>query len=428
LPRGVYGQLREVAGETRRHARAPVRRWRPLVAMLGPGVVAGVSDADPTTVGTLAVVGSITQYSLLWLTLLLLPMLAAVQMIASRVGIVTGRDLQRAVVVRFGRRAQVLALISVVAVNIFTIAADLAAGGAALQLLTGVDWRWMVPSVAVVVLGLLLAGGFDEVQRVLQYIILVLLCFPVAAILARPQWGLVLHDSVVPTMSLRRESVTAALALLGTSLTSYVYVWQSIERVEERPTLAQLRSKAVQSAIGIVVAIGVFWFIHLSAAATVGRRGIRVETAEQAAQALRPVAGSLATYLFAIGLLASTLISVPILAVVTAYVVGAEFDWRRGLSQPVGGARRFYLVLSASLALGVASILVGIDPIRLLFWSSIAGGIGTPISLAFLVVIARDRELMGNERIGAWLTSIGWGIVAVVTAVSAFFIVQHLGG
>lgn len=396
--------------------------------MVGPGVVAGVSDADPTTVGTLTVIGSTTRYELLWLTLLLLPMLAAVQMIASRVGIVTGRDLQRAVVVRFGRRAQVVALVSVVAVNLLTIAADLAAGGAALHLLTGVEWRWLTPPLAVAVLGLLLLGGFDEVQRVLQYVVLVLLCFAAAAIAARPQWGQVLHGSVVPEVSLRRESVTASLAILGTSLTSYVYVWQSIERVEERPTLAQLRSKAVQSAFGIVVAVGVFWCIQVATAATVGRRGIRVETAQQAAQALRPVAGPLATYLFAIGLLASTLLAVPILAAVTAYAVGAEFDWRCGLSQPIGRARRFYLVLGASLALGVVGILVGIAPIRMLFWASIAGGIGAPVSLAFLVVIARDRELMGNERIGPWLAGIGWAIVAVVAAVSVFFVVQRFAG
>lgn len=415
-----------VSGQTRpRAVTRGRRRWLVyLSAAVGPGIVAGVSDVDPTTVGTLSVIGSTTRYSLAWLIVLLIPLLAGVQVIASRVGIVTGCDLQRVVVARFGRVGQLVLLGSVVAVNVFTLAADLAAGGAALELLTGVGWRVWTPPLAVAVFALLLAGGFDEVQKVLQCVVLVLLSFGAAAILARPDSGAVLHGTFVPKVSFDHGYVTAALALLGTTLTSYVYVWQSIERAEERPPTTQLRAKTVQSAVGIVVAAVIFWFILIATAATLGKQGNQVDNSQEAAQALQPVAGPVAVQLFAIGILASTLLAVPILAAATAYVVGAEFDWRRGLSAPVREAPRFYLVLAATLTLSVVSILAGIDPIRLLFLASLAGGLGTPISLGFLIIVARDRALMGDHRIPGWLAVAGWIFVAVVAAISVLFLLQ----
>jgi Mn2+/Fe2+ NRAMP family transporter len=379
---------------------------------------------DPTTVGTLSVIGSTTRYSLAWLAVLLIPLLTGVQVIASRVGVVTGCDLQQVVVSRFGRLAQLVLLVSVVPVNVFTLAADLAAGGAALELLTGIGWRvWTLP-LAVAVLALLLAGGFDEVQKVLQYVILVLLSFGAAAILAHPDWGAVLHGTFVPKVSFEHGYVTAALALLGTTLTSYVYIWQSIQAAEGRPPLTQLRTKTIQSTVGVLVAVVIFWFILIATAATLGEKGIRVDNSQEAARALQPVAGPVAVVLFAVGMLASTLLAVPILAAATAYVVGAGFDWRRGLSEPVRGAPRFYLVLAVTLTVSVVSIIAGIEPIRLLFLASLAGGLGTPVSLGFLIIVARDRALMGDHRIPGWLAIAGWIFVAVITAISVLFLVQ----
>ncbi|WP_091102966.1 NRAMP family divalent metal transporter [Nonomuraea pusilla] len=399
-----------------------------LLATAGPAIIAGASDADPTTVGTLAVVGSTTTYSLSWLVLLLIPILGLVQAIASRVGMASGRDLQHDVVCRYGRIAQVVLLAAVVPVNLFTIAADVAAGGSALELLTGVDWRLMTPVLAVAVLALLLAGGFDEVQSVLKYVVLVLLAFGAAAVLAEPDWGEVLHHTLVPELSLQPRHLTATLALLGTTLTGYVYMWQSIERAEEQPDMSQTRVKSFQSVLGIVVAVAVFWFILVATAATLGVKGHEVQSSREAAQALEPVAGPAATYLFAVGMLASTLIALPILAAVTAYVMGAEFNWRRGLSQPVRRARGFYAVIAASLLLGVICVVTGLRPITLLFLASLAGGLSTPVSLGFLMVVARDARLMGRWRITRRMAVFGWLIVATVTAVSVFFLVQTFTG
>ncbi|MFJ8580077.1 NRAMP family divalent metal transporter [Micromonospora sp. NPDC093277] len=393
-----------------------------LTAGLGNGLVAAVSDVDPTTVGTMSVIGSTTGYSLAWLTVLLIPLVAGVLTIASRISVVTGHDLQGLVVLRYGRPARLLLLVSIVAVNLFTLAADVAAGGAALELLTGVGWRiWTLP-LAAAVLVLLLAGAFHKVQRLLQYVMLVLIAFGVAAVLARPDWHAVARGTFVPALPLDKLHITSALALLGTTLTSYVYVWQSISHAEERPPVSRLRFQAIQSAAAVVVAVAIFWFIQVATAATLGREGTKVETSEQAARALEPVAGPGAAYLFAIGMLASTLLALPILAASTGYIVGAEFGWRRGLSQPARHAPRFYLVLALTLALSVAAVLSGLDPIRLLFLASLAGGIGTPISLAFLIKLARDPRVMGAHRIPGWLAGVGWGLTAAIAAISVVFL------
>jgi Mn2+/Fe2+ NRAMP family transporter len=293
-----------------------------------------------------------------------------------------------------------------------------------LQLLTGDDWRVFSPLLAVAVLAVLATRGFDAIQRVLEYFVLVLVTFGAATFLARPDWAAVLHGSAVPRASLDPGYVTAAVALLGTTVTSYVYLWQSVEAAEERPRFTRLRSVAVPSAVGIVAAMVIVWFILVATAATLGQHNNRVNTAQEAAQALRPVAGPVAAYLFAIGLLSSALLAVPILAAVTGYMVGALFDWPSGLSKRPREAPRFYLVVAASLGLAVVAVLPGVDPIRLLFGASLAGGVATPVSIGFLVLVARDRRVMGDQRIPRWLAVATWAFAAFIAAISAIFLAQ----
>lgn len=403
------------------------RRPRQFLRMLGPGLVAGASDVDPTTVATIAVIGATTVFALSWLTVLVFPVLAVILVISSRVGVVTGQDLQTLVRSRFGRSAQLLFLGSILVVTILTLAADLEAGAAAAGLLLHMSWRPLVAPVGIVVLAILLLGTFDELQKVLKYVVLVLLAYVASALVAHVDWTSIARHTFVPTISFGRDYIAGALALLGTTLTSYVYVWHTIELAEERPSLDWLRPKEADALVGIFFAVVVFWFILVTTGATLGAHHQQIQTAQDAAAALKPIAGSAASTIFGIGLLGSALLALPVLMGTVAYVVGAEFDWRRGLSEHVRNAPAFYAVIAASTVLGAAIAYSGISPIRLLFIASIVGGIGTPVTLVFLLLVASDGGVMNGLPISRRLALGGWAVTTLVSVVSLIYLANGGG-
>jgi Mn2+/Fe2+ NRAMP family transporter len=403
-----------------------IRRPRALVRSISPGLVAGASDNDPTTVGTLAVVGATTAYALSWVVVLLLPMLVVIQVISAQVGVMTGVGLQE-VVARRWRRALVLVFIgSVVVVSVLTIAADLEAGAAALGLIFHIGWSWLVAPLGLVLLALLVVGSYDEVVAGLRWVLLAFVAYVVAAFLAHPHWGAVLRASVVPSFNLGHDDVDGALALLGTTLTSYVFVWQTIEESQEGRHSQQLGSARLGAAIGIGLTVAVFWFILVGTGATLGQHHVHVQTADQAARALQPLAGSAARYVFGVGLLASAVVALPVLMATTAHVVGDSFDWRTGLSQRITKAPRFYAVIGGSIALGAVISLVGISPIQILFVASIAGGVGTPVSLVFLLRVAGDTQVMAGRPVSRGLLVCGWTVATLLTGLSLAYLAAHL--
>jgi Mn2+/Fe2+ NRAMP family transporter len=362
------------------------------------------------------------------LALLVAPLLGVVQTIAAHVGSVARNDLQTLTLKRFGRRVAATLLVSVVVVNVVTIAADLQAGAAGIGLLAGVDSRWLVVPLGLALVGLLLVGKYRQVVGVLRYLLLGFLAFGVAAFLAHPDWSRVLRSSLVPTLSLHRDVVAGGLALLGTTLTSYVYVWETIGRgLEEAPDaatedrgLAQARIGAV---VGAVFTAVILWFMLVASAATLGQHHQTVTSVQGAAQALRPLAGSLAADLFAIGLIISAVVALPVLMATTAYVVGAQFDWRRGLSEQVHHAPGFYGVLAASIGLAFAVTLAKLSVIGMLVAASVIGGFGTPIGLVILVLLARDRTVMGTDLISGQLAIAGWTVAVVVGGFGLLFVI-----
>jgi len=404
---------------------------RPLRIMryLGAGLIAGASDNDPTTVGTLAIIGASTGYRLTWLVLLLLPMLVTVQIVSTRLGAVTRQHFLEVIAACYGRRWAWVAALLVVSVCVITIGADLEGGAAALSLLTGRPWPWFVVPLALFVGGLLLFGSYTAVERALRYVLLIFIAYPVAAFLAQPPWGAVLAASFQPAVEFSGDYLSAALALLGTTLTSYVYIWQTVEIKEERPPLAALPLLELDAAVGIVVTVAMFWFIVVATGATLGASGQRVQTAQDAAAALAPLAGPLAGAVFAIGLLGSALIALPVLAATTGYCVAALYGWPAGLSaRSKAQTWRFYAVVLGSLVLGAALTLLGIDPMQLLFVASIVGGLGTPVLLALLLLLARSERVMGAYAVRGWLAAAGWGTVAIVSLASVAYLVQQFLG
>jgi Mn2+/Fe2+ NRAMP family transporter len=411
--------------------RRPTRQQRRIPGFLrsiGPELVSGASDNDPTNVGTAAAVGAATGYQLAWVALLVAPLLAVVQTIAAHVGSVARSDLQTLTLKRYGWRVAAVLLVSVVIVNVVTIAADLQAGAVGIGLLVGVDSRWLVLPLGLALIALLLVGRYGEVVDVLRYLLLGFLTFAAAAFLAHPDWSRVIRSSLIPTLSLSRDEVAGGLALLGTTLTSYVYVWETIGRgVEEPPDapsegsgLARARIGAV---IGAVFTAVILWFMLVASAATLGQHHQPVTSAQDAAQALRPLAGSLAANFFAIGLVVSAVVALPVLMATTAYVVGAQFDWRRGLSERITHAWSFYGVLTASIGLAFAVTLANISVIGMLVAASVIGGIGTPIGLVILVLLGRDHTVMGTQPISGRLAIAGWTVAAVVGGFGLLYVI-----
>ncbi|HZU12681.1 MAG TPA: NRAMP family divalent metal transporter [Chloroflexota bacterium] len=405
----------------------PGPKWRDYLAALGPGLISGASDNDPTTVATMAVLGASTRFGLSWLTILVYPMLASIQMISAKVGLVARHGLQRTVTKRYGRHWGALLLVSVIAVNLVTIGADLEGGAAALGLLFHLNFKWFVLPYAVGLLAVLIFGSYAAIQRVLQYVLFVFVAYIISAFAARPDWGAVLADTIHPSISFNSTYIQGALALLGTTMTSYAYVWETIEEAEARPPIGELGLARADAGFGMLFAVSIFWFELIATGATLGLHHTRVQTAQQAAQALVPVAGAVAGDLFAIGLLASSILAVPVLAATTAYMVCSEFGWYSGLSAGLRSAWRFYVALAAALAVAVGVSYLGISAIQLLFVSGIVGGIGTPISLAFLLIVARDHRVMSDHPIGKALTAVGWFTALLIAAISVYFLWEQFG-
>lgn len=417
-------ELQTPTGES---AVTPPTDYQTMLAFLrslGSGVIAGAADIDPTTVATLAVVGATTTYGLAWLIILIIPMLTLVQVISAGVGVVCRTGLEDAIRARFGRPWALLTLLLILAVNILTFAADLEGGSAALHLLTGLPYQWFLLPFALGVGALLIWGNYAVMERILRYVLLVFLGYIAAAFLAHPNWGDVLIHTLIPHFQATRPYITGALALLGTTLTSYAYVWESIEQETERPGIRRLGLVQMDAGAGAIVAGLIFWFILIATGATLGAHHETVQSAEDAARALAPLAGQYAEILFGLGLLASAMLALPILAATNAFVLAEAFGWRRSLDVGFSRARGFYVSLVICLALAVGITLVGVGPIQLLFLSSLAGGLGTPVTLVFLMLLARDQSVMGEHRINRLLAIAGWTVAGIVITACCLFLWQ----
>jgi Mn2+/Fe2+ NRAMP family transporter len=410
----------------RRHPRARPSIRQVRLRGLGPGLVAGASNNDPTTVATMVVAGATSSYALSWLTLLLYPLMGAVLAIAAQVGLATRSGLLETVRRLHGRRWGVLLLVSVLTVNLITLGADLEAGTAAIGLLVGIEPRWFVLPYTALLAGILLLGRRRSVQRLLRYSILIFGAYAVSAVLARPDWWVVIRSTMTPALSVRSGYVEAGLAVLGTTLTGYSYVWEVQQEAAEARPSSRMQQARLEAALGTLVAVATFWFILVASGATLGVHHQVPATARDAAAALQPLAGPLASDLFALGLLSSSLIAVPVLVDSSAYLLGEECRWRQGPGLGPRQAPAFYAATVLALLAGAAVALLGLPPIQLLYWASIAGGLGAPVGMVLLLLVAGDPRAMGGHRVGRSLLAVGWATAALITAASVVFLSQQV--
>ena len=404
--------------------RAGALRW---IRTAGPTLISASSDIDPTSIGALAVIGSTVVYGLNWLVLAIVPLLAAELMLATRIGLVSEQGLQKLVRRRFAPVWSWAALATFVVVNIITLGADIGAGAAAVGLFFHGRAAFFVIPFALGTGLLLQFGTYRMLKRVLLWLLLAFLAYVASAFAAHPDWAAALHDTVVPQFHWNSEYIGGAIAIIGGTMTGYVYLWQTIEEASERRSLRAMRREEMAAPIGVAWTTMIGIFILIATGSTLGQHGVRATTAAQAAQALRPIAGSASTYLFAVGLFGSAALALPVLAGTTASAVAETLGWREGVDQPVERrAVPFYAVLWVSIALGAAIPLFGFPAISLLFYGSIVGAVGLPLQLALLALIARDREVMGEHRAGVVVTAFGWCAVAVATGAFGLLVFRLL--
>ena len=422
--------------ETDRHSHNPLVRY---FRILGPGLVTGASDDDPSGITTYSVAGASLGYGTLWTALATLPLTMAVQLICARIGLVTGRGLAGAVRRHYPRPFLYVACLLLLVANVFNIAADLAGMADAASMLTGV-WRLVwVPLFGATVMVFTIYTSYPTFAKYLKWMTVVLFSYVFAAFLARPDWGAVLTATVVPDLRWNRAYVTTLVAIFGTTISPYLFFWQASQEVEEerahgRTTIAarrgatahELRDARVDVATGICLSNLVFYFIILTTAATLHHAGVRgIESTREAAEALRPLAGDGAYFLFTIGLVGTGLLAIPVLAGSASFAVSEVFGWRAGLDLRPRQGRRFYLVLAGAIVAGMLLDTFGMNAVRMLFLSAVLNGLLAPPLLVLVMLVGSNPRIMGEHVNSRWLNVLGWtatllmGAAAVALGITA---------
>lgn len=403
---------------------------------LGPGLITGAADDDPSGISTYSQAGAAFGFGLLWTALLSFPLMVAVQLMCARLGLVTRRGLASVLRKYYPPWLLWFACSLLVVGNTINIAADLSGMGAGAELLTHIKHTWFVPVFAIVILLFLMYGSYNSLLRIFKWLTLVLFAYVIAAFLAKPSWSAVAKGTLVPQISFTKEYLFTFVAIFGTTISPYLFFWQAAQEVEadealnhelgDRPRRAlerELRSARTDVLTGMIISNIVMYFIILTAGATLHAHGdTQVQTAAEAARALEPLAGKLAALLFTLGIVGTGLLGVPVLAGSAAYAVAEAAAWRRGMDAQPHQARNFYMVIAASMLIGVALSFSPIDPIRLLLWSAVVNGILAPPLIIIVLVICNNSKVMGSFRNGRALNVFG-GIAALIMSGSALALI-----
>src|SRR3954452_5951481 len=386
-------------------AKHPIRRF---LAALGPGVITGAADDDPSGIATYSIAGAQFGTAFLWTSLLTWPLMAVVQMTCARIGMVTGKGLARVLRDRFPRWLLILVALGLLAANSFNVAADLAGMADAAGMLTGISSHYYVSLFAILIVTATIALPYRRIATVLKWLALALCAYVITALLLHPHWGKVLHDTLTPSLPRTKDGWSTLVALLGTTISPYLFFWQTAEEVEEekamgRKTLGQRRrathdeilNRKLDVGFGAFSSILVMFFVMLTTALTLHVHGLtHIRTSAEAASALRPFAGDFAAALYTIGIFGVGFLAIPTLAGSSAYAVADTFHWRQGLDRKLWQARGFYSIIILSTVAGVVLDLFKVNAIRLLFWSVVINGLLAPFLLVGILIVAMDSATM----------------------------------
>ena len=419
----------------KRHPAAPPavpRSSRGFFSGLGPGLITGAADDDPSGISTYSVTGASFGYAPLWTALFSFPLMTAVQLMCARLGMVTGEGLAGVIRQRYSKWVLWGACALLVIANTVNIGADLGGMGKVTEMVTGINGLYWTPLYAIVIASFLIWSSYDTVARIFKWITLVLFAYVVAAFLAKPDWAMVMRSTFIPHFEMSSTYWATLVGIFGTTISPYLFFWQASEEVEEErkeglvtpkqrkgTTDAALKQSRNDVMTGMFFSNLIMYFIILTTAATLHAHGkTTIATAQDAAEALRPLAGAGAYWLFSLGLIGAGMLGVPVLAGSSAYAVAEAAKWRGSLADRPRRSRNFYVVIVAGLALGLALDYAGFNAVSMLFWSAVLNGVLAPPLIVIVLLLTNNRKIMGARSNPQWLSVLGWITVVVMTAAS----------
>lgn len=392
---------------------------------LGPGVITGASDDDPSGIGTYSSVGAKFGLGLLWMAVWLLPMMMAIQEACARIGIVTNHGLAGVLKKHYKKRIVMGITLALIVANVINIGADLGAMAKSLQMLVGINFYVATIFFAVVIIMLEIFVGYHTYVKILKWLAVSVLAYIATAFMIDINWSTIFESAVIPKISFTPEYIFAAVAIFGTSITPYLFFWQTSEEVEENKLakrifrslrhkdnrvmtnrIAQMRTDVET---GMILANVVFFFIIVTTSQVLFKNGIfNIDSAEQAALALRPLAGDYAYLLFAFGIIGTGLLAVPILAGSGAYALAETMNWREGLEEKFSRAKGFYAVIIISILVGLFLNFFHINPITALYYCAFLNGIISLPLLVAIMIVSDNKKIMGHETNPMWVRIFGW--------------------
>ena len=381
---------------------------RDFLRRLGPGIVTGAADDDPSGIGTYTSVGATAGYGFLWSALWLLPFAYAVQESCARLALVTGQGLASIIKSRMPRWVLVIAVLLVAVANTVNIAANLSIMSAALGLLVPIE-QWAGVLMFAIVLGVTeIVIPYHRYAKVLRWLCLSLLAYVAVLFVAQVDWQQVAISTLIPSFDFSRLSFELLIALAGTTISPYLFFWQAAEEVEEkkgirmrRVRLSNLQAMRGDVFAGMFTGVFIMFSIMATSAATLNAQGItEVSSAADAALALKPIAGEWASLLFLLGILGVGMLSIPVLAGATAYAVAETFGWRESLELKPRQAKAFYGVIVVSMLVALLLNLAGIEPVHFLILAATLNGLSAPILMVIIWILARDKNLLGEWASG----------------------------
>jgi NRAMP (natural resistance-associated macrophage protein)-like metal ion transporter len=404
---------------------------------LGPGFITGAADDDPSGIATYAQTGAQFGFGQLWTALFSFPFMTAVQEMCGRIGLVTGEGLSTVIRNHYSRLVLYAAVGLLLIANTINIGADLGAMASSAQLILGMPfWFWLI-FLTVLTLFLEIFVSYPRYAKFLKYLTLSLFAYVIAALVIKQDWMAVLHATFVPTFTWNHSYIMNIVAVLGTTISPYLFFWQADEEVEEemtlgllskrgRPKMPQgaLKTMRIDTVLGMFFSNLVMFFVIVTSAVALRSQGITsVETATQAAAALRPFAGPYASLLFALGIVGTGMLAVPILAGSASYAVAEAVGWNGGLYRKLRDARGFYAVITVSTLIGLLVNLFHIPPFKMLYYTALLNGVVAPPLLLLILLIANNKKIMGKHVNGRWSNTLGIIVTLVMTlAVIALFI------
>ncbi len=400
---------------------------------LGPGLVTGAADDDPSGIATYSVAGAQLGTNLLWTALITWPLMAAVQMMCARIGMVSGRGLAATFKTKFPHPIVFLAITALLVANTINVGADLAGMADAAEMLSHVSSHLWVIIFALAISWATVRLRYYQIASTLKWLALVLFAYVISAFVIHPNWSAALHDTFVPSLPHGKQGWETLVAILGTTISPYLFFWQAAQEIEEEKaagrkrlaqrkgaTMDEIRTRKLDVGIGTFFSNLVMYFIILTTAFTLNRSGhTHIETSKDAAMALLPLAGRFATTLYTVGIIGVGLLAIPTLTGSAAYAFAEALRWKQGLDKQLQHARSFYGMILASTIAAVIMDFMKISPVKALYWSAIINGLLAPFLLVGILIVASDSQLMNGQtssllcKVAVAITTIAMFIAAI---------------